>query len=150
MKRLRSILLGILGLCLLISLLLIMWPEGPLDLSKDEEPFRSMVLPPKSAIGLSYMDGGSAAMRLIDNKGMEYYITFPINYDGILDSYPQAYYGEINDSKMILLKDPSRAKVVVSRLLRDFGKEDSYGSVKFVRYALTHRIIPFKIRHFFN
>ena len=48
MKRPHPILLTFVVLLLVVPLVLMMWPEGPLDLSKDEEPFRSMVLPPKS------------------------------------------------------------------------------------------------------
>lgn len=150
MKRRRSILLTILALLLVVPLVLMMWPEGPLDLSKDEEPFRSMVLPPKEVIAYTYMDGGSAEMRLIDKTGIEYRVRFPIDYDGILDSHPKAYNGDINAPKMVLLKNPARAKVIVVRLLRENGKEDEYGQRKIVLRALTHRTIPFRVRRFFD
>jgi hypothetical protein len=123
MKRLKPILVLAAALLLIVPLALSLRKPAPLDLSKDEEPFKSMVLPPKSVIGLYYMDGGSVSMRLIDKSGIEYYITFPITYDGILDSHPKAYYGEINDS-MVLLKNPARAKVIVLRILKDFGIKD--------------------------
>lgn len=150
MKRRHSILLTIVALLLVVPLILMMWPQGPLDLSKDEEPFKSMVLPPKSVSGITYMDHGSAAMHLIDKSGIEYHITFPIDYDGILDSYPKAYYGEINDPKMALLKDPARAKAIVVRLLRDHGNEDQDNSRDRVLRALTHRTIPFRVRRIFD
>ena len=146
MKRPHPILLTIVALMVVVPLVLMMWPEGPLDLSKDEEPFRSIVLPPKSVMATTYMDHGSAAMRLIDNTGNEYWITFPIDYDGILDSHPKAYHGEINDPKMTILKNPGRAKAIVVRLLREYGKKDECDPN--VIRALTHRTIPFKVSRF--
>lgn len=149
MKRRHSIFLAILTLLLAIPLVWMLWPEGPLDLSKDEEPFRSMVLPPKEVIACTYMDHGSAAMRLIDKTGTEYWITFPIDYDSILDSHPKAYHGEIN-APIVLLKNPARAKAIVVRLVRDYAKEDESGCRKSVLRALTHRTIPFRVRRFFD
>ncbi len=107
----------------LISITMLFRKPAPLDFSGDEEPFRSMVLPPKSVIGLSYMDGGSVSMLLIDKSDLEYYITFPITYDGILNSHPKAYSGEIN-GPMILLKNPARAKVIALRMLKEYGIKD--------------------------
>ena len=127
-----------------------MRPEAPLDLSQDEEPFRSMVLPPKEVIACTYMDHGSAAMRMIDKSGTEYWITFPIDYDGILDSHPKAYHGDINAPGMVLLKNPGRAKAIVVGLLREYGKEDEYGQKKIVVRVLSHRTIPFRVRRFFE
>lgn len=150
MKQRRTIVLTLVLLVLLVvPLVLMMWPDGPLDLSKDEEPFNSMVLPPKSVIAVTYMDHGSAAMRLIDQKDVEYWITFPINYDGLLDSHSKAYQGEIN-GKMVLLKTHRRAKAITVRLVRDYAREDEYGCKKIVLRALTHRTIPFRIQRFFE
>jgi hypothetical protein len=150
MTRRTSILLTIVVLFLATMLVLFLRPPEPLDLSKDEEPFRSMVLPPKSVVPTTYMDHGSAAMRLIDKKGIEYWVTFPIDYTGFLDSHPKAYHGEINDQKMVLLKDPARAKAIVVRLLRDYANEDEYECRKSVVRALTHRTIPFRVRRLFD
>jgi hypothetical protein len=137
MKRRKPILLIAASLLLIIPLALFLRNSAPLDLSKDEEPFRSIVMPPKSVIGLYYMDGGSVSMRLIDKSGREYYITFPIDYDGVLDSHPKAYYGEINDS-LVLLKNPARAKVITLRLLNDFGiKDDENSSTSIAIYELS-------------
>ena len=66
MKRPHPILLTVLALLVVVPFVLMMWPEGPLDLSKDEEPFRSMVLPLKSVSGDIVMDGGSVVVELID------------------------------------------------------------------------------------
>lgn len=149
MKRRHSILLTVLALLLVVPLDRMMWPEGPLDLSKDEEPFRSMVLPPKSVIATTYMDHGSIAMRLIDRNDVEYWITFPIDYESLLDSHPTAYQGEIN-GKMVPLKDTGRAKAITVCLVRDYAPEDENGCKQRVLRALTHRTIPFKVRRFFE
>ena len=141
--------MAIVAVLLIVLSAWIMWPEGPLDLSKDEEPFKSMVLPPKEVIACTYMDHGSAAMRLIDKTGTEYWITFPIDYESILDSHPKAYHGEIN-APMVLLKNPARAKTIVVRLVRDYTKEDEFGQRKIVLRALSHRTIPFRVRRFFD
>lgn len=107
-----------------VTLILFSRKPAPPDLSKDEEPFRSMVLPPKSVIGLCYMDGGSAAIYMIDKNGVEYEIIFPIDYDGVMNAHPTAYHKNITDPKTIGLKDPQRAKVIVLRLLKDYGIKD--------------------------
>ena len=119
MKRRHAIVLAIATL-LLACVLWMIWHEGPLDLSNDEEPFRSMVMPPKSVLGESYMDGGSIAVIIVDRNEVEYEITFPIDYHGIRNAHPTAFHGNINQ-KMIPLKDPARAKQIVLRLLRDHG-----------------------------
>ncbi len=137
MKRRKPILLIAASLLLVIPFALFMRKPAALDLSKDEEPFRSMVLPPKSVIGLCYMDGGSVSMRLIDKSDREYYITFPIDYDGVADSHPKAYSGEINAS-LVLLKNPARAKVITLRLLKDYGiKDDENTSTSAAIYELS-------------
>lgn len=97
------------------------WKQGPLDLSRDEEPFCSIAMPPKSVLGQGYMDGGSVAVIVIDHNGKHHEITFPIDRDGIRNAYPTAFWGNINDPKMIPLKNPARAKVIAIRLLRDHG-----------------------------
>lgn len=97
------------------------WKPAPLDLSKDEEPFRSIAIPPKSVFGQCYMDGGSVAVLVMDRNGAKHEITFPIDYDGIRNPYPTAFWGNINDPKMVPLKNPVRAKEIAIRLLRDHG-----------------------------
>lgn len=128
MKR-RNFLLIVSGVFLLSAVILLMWPAEPLDLSKDEEPFKSMTLPPKTVYGLGYMDGGSVAVVIIDQLDVRYEITFPIDYDGIRNAHPTAYNGNINDPKMILLKDPARAKAIAIRLLDEYGSEIIYKGV---------------------
>lgn len=149
MKRPKVILLTIAVLILAAILFLYLSPEGPLDLSNDEEPFRSMVLPPKSVEVASYMDHGSAAMRLIDQNDVEYWITFPIDYDSFLDSHPLAFEGQFG-SKMTPLKNSARAKKIAARLIRDYAREDEYGQKKIVLRVLTHRTIPFRIQRLFE
>jgi len=97
------------------------WKPWPLELSKDEEPFRSIAMPPKSVFGQCYMDGGSVAVIVIDHDGKHHEITFPIDRDGIRNAYPTAFWGNINDPKMIPLKNPERAREIAIRLLRDHG-----------------------------
>ena len=127
MKRKHAIVLAI-AVLLLACVLWMFQHEGPLDLSNDEEPFRSMAMPPKTVLGTSYMDGGSIAVIIIDRNGAQYEITFPIDYDGIRNAHPTAFHGNINDRKMVPLKDPARAKQIVIRLLRDHGARVSHPS----------------------
>lgn len=95
--------------------------QAPLDLTHDEEPFCSIAMPPKSVLGVGYMDGGSVAVIVTDHNGAKHEITFPIDYDGIRNPYPTAFWGNINDPKMIPRKNPERAKEIAIRLLRDHG-----------------------------
>lgn len=145
-KRLRTILLIVFGLLVVIPLLLMMLPEGSLDLSKDEEPFRSMVLPPKSARGFGYMDagpdGGSIGFELIDKTGAKFEINFPIHYDGGLNPRPEAFCGNINDRSQIPLKDTRRAKVIVIQLLKQYGPvKDEYHSTENAIIDLSEPIV---------
>lgn len=97
------------------------WKQGPLDLAKDEEPFPSIAMPPKSVFGQCYMDGGSVAVLVIDRNGAKHEITFPFDRGSIRNPYPTAFWGNINDPKMVPFKNPVRAKEVAIRLLRDHG-----------------------------
>ncbi|MES2660895.1 MAG: hypothetical protein V4689_19875 [Verrucomicrobiota bacterium] len=125
MKRWRSILLTILALLLVVPLVLMFWPEGPLDLSKDEEPFRSMVLPPKLVKGIYYMDGGSVTMWVTDQHDVRRAISFPIDYTGIITRHPSAYEGEHFDyGNVPELKNPRRAKAIMIRLFREYGNKN--------------------------
>jgi hypothetical protein len=143
MKRAHAIILAISAL-LLASVLWLFWHDGPLDLSDDEEPFRSIVMPPKMVLGGTYMDGGSVGVIIIDRNGAQCEITFPIDYDGIKNAHPTAHHGNINDKKMVPLKDPARAKQIVLRLLRDHGAKpespdsDEYDGTKDAITALSN------------
>lgn len=128
MKRKPIIIVLIVALCLACAATQF-WKPLPLDLSNDEEPFRSMDLPPKAVIGAGYMDGGSVAVHVIDRTGARYEFTFPIDYGKIGNPYPTAYYGNMNDPKMVPLKDPERAKQIAIRLLKDHGIKVSHPSV---------------------
>lgn len=97
------------------------WKQGPLDLSKDEEPFCSIAMPPKSVFGQGYMDGGSVAVIVIDREGKHHEVTFPIDRGSIRNPYPTALWGNVHDPTMIPLKNPERAKEIAIRLLRDHG-----------------------------
>ena len=131
MKRRRTIFLTILALLLAIPVVWTLWPEGRLDLSKDEEPFRSMVLPPKVVYGLSGMDGGSLAMRIWDKAGGEYIIGFQYE-DRIVNAYPTAFFMNVSNGspeKPKPLRNPARAKEIVTRILRDYGNEMDGGDM---------------------
>jgi hypothetical protein len=118
------------GLSILVPFL-----NEPLDLSNEEEPFRSISMPPQAVYGTGYMDGGSVAILIVDRDGKQYEITFPIDYDGIRNPYPKAFHGNINDPKMIPLKDSERAKKVCIRLIDEYGKEMIYPNVASIDFT---------------
>lgn len=112
------------GVVLALSAVVIsMWPKPALDLSNDEAPFPSILMPPKAVYGFGYMDGGSVGVLIIDRSGTEHELTFPIDYDGILNAHPTAFSGNFNDTAMTALKNPQRAKEIAIRLIDEFGKE---------------------------
>lgn len=115
----------IIGMIALLAgtLSLLVFPKEPLDLSKEEEPFPSISMPPQAVYGSGYMDGGSVGILIVDRLGARHELTFPIDYNGFRNAHPTAYSGNINDPKMIALKDPKRAKEIAIRLLDEFGKE---------------------------
>jgi hypothetical protein len=118
----RKVILLVACLLLLIGLWWAFQPP-PLDLSKEEEPFRSMVLPPKSV-----KDGGSVTFWVTDQNNVRSAISFPIDYDGIITRYPSAYHGEIIDHwDKPSLKDSARAKAIMIWLFREYGdRSDPY------------------------
>lgn len=130
MKRLRYIILTVVALLLVISLVMILWPEGPLDLSKDEEPFKSLVLPLKSMEADIIMDGGSVRVIMNDKSGNLYVLHFYIDQDRVLNSHPTADYGTKIGGKSIPLSDAARAKKITIRLLRDFGDKRAEGMAR--------------------
>jgi hypothetical protein len=132
MKRRRSILLTIVALLLVVPLVLMMCPDGPLDLSKDEEPFRSMVLPPKSVTGDIIMDCGSVVVELIDAADKPYEIFFGIDYD--TRGHPTAHWTPGKVGKRVPLKNPARAKAISKRLWSDYALNGDEG----VRRALDY------------
>lgn len=93
-----------------------------LDLSKEEAPFPSIKMPPQVVYGSGYMDGGSIGIQIVDGAGAKFNFTFPIDYDGVRNAHPTAFFGDFN-SRMIELKDPKRAKEIIIHLLDQFGKE---------------------------
>lgn len=70
------------------------------------------------------MDGGSIGIQIVDGAGAKFNFTFPIDYDGMRNAHPTAFFGDFN-SRMIELKDPKRAKEIIIHLLDQFGKEMS-------------------------
>ena len=124
MKRLRYILLTILALLLVIPLVWSLRPEGSMDFSQEEEPFKSLVLPLKSIIGDFNRDGGSLTIQLTDKTGIIYLLDFDIDRARVPNNRPTVYYmtstGLASPSK-----DPARAKAISIRLLRDYGSKEN-------------------------
>jgi hypothetical protein len=139
MKRHRAIFLTILTLLLAIPVVWTLWPEGPLDLSKDEEPFRSMVLPPQSATGAMIMDGGSVVVKLIDGANKPYEIFFEI--DHATRGHPTASWRPGKVCNRVPLKYPARAKAISKRLMSDYGKQGDEG----IRVALNQLSVILEI-----
>lgn len=71
------------------------------------------------------MDGGSVMVLVTDHTGTQYPITFPFDHTGIRNAHPTAFHGDINAAKMVPLKNPSRAKEIAIRLLKDHAKFES-------------------------
>lgn len=132
MKR-RHFLLIALTMLLVAVTIAVLIPPAPLDLSHDEEPFKSMVLPPKKVLGFGYMDGGSVGVQLIDKTGAVFDVSFPIDYDGIANAYPTAWQGDMNHLSPKPLKDPDRAKTIAIRLLEKYGDKSDEDSVRAVK-----------------
>lgn len=116
MKRSRLL---IPALCLMIggSVMTALWPEKPLDLTQDEEPFRSIAMPPLKVIGDTTM-GGSVSLVIIDRNGISHGVTFPVADDRVFNGYPTAVHRDLH-GKETILRDPARAKQIAVRLLRD-------------------------------
>jgi hypothetical protein len=123
MKRRKPILLLAAALLLIVPLALIFRNPAPLDLSKDEEPFRSMVLPPKSVAGYRIEEGETVGMAMTDGVGIEYLISFPEDENAIMNAYPNAYLIDPAKLSSTKLKNPERAKSIVESLLKDYGTD---------------------------
>ena len=128
MKCRKPIILIAAAVLVVVLLALFLRKPAPLDLSKDEEPFRSMVLPPKLVQAGYYMDGGTVSIRVTDQRGAIRSVTFPFDHDGVITSYKSAFEGDIDNCRnKPPLKDPARAKAIMVRLLKDYGdKHDEY------------------------
>ena len=117
-KKWLLLVLVALGLGVLVYKLI---PEGTLDLSKEEEPFRSMVLPLKEVNGKYGTNESSILVRFTDSKDHEFKIWF--RTDGTLGNrYPNAV--QIGDPKVdngIILGDAARARAITVRLLKEHG-----------------------------
>jgi hypothetical protein len=130
MKR-KPVIIALIVVWCIASAVISLWPNPPLDLSHDEEPFRSLAMPPRSVKGeiLQSEDGknfDNVGVIITDNDGVRYGISFPHDPRGILSPCPTAYAGTLDDSRMSQLKDPKRAKRIAIRLLKEYGgKTDS-------------------------
>ena len=122
-KRFKPFLIA--GMVVLLAALLwsLLMPEGPLDLSKEEDLFQSISMPPQAVYASGYMDGGSVGVLIVDHLGARHELSFPIDYDGIRNPYPTAYFGNLNDPKMIPFKNPERARQIAIRLIDESCKE---------------------------
>lgn len=127
MKRQKLILWIAVVLLVACPLALLLRKPAPLDLSRDEEPFKSMALPPKSVRGDIIMDGGSVITYVIDRNGIQNVIKFPIERAATVSRYPTANYQNMANQKLIPLKDPARAKEIMFRLLKDYGDKGDQG-----------------------
>ena len=122
MKRRKYIYLILAIFFIAIPFSLILRKPSPLDLSNDEEPFKSMALPPKSVWAEYYMDGGSIVVQVIDHNGTHHVVKFPFDHDGLITSYKTAFEISSNNRKSRRpLKDTARAKKIMIRLLQDYG-----------------------------
>jgi hypothetical protein len=125
MSRRKPILWIAAVLLMAVPLALFLRKPAPLDLSKDEEPFRLMVLPPKSVTGDIIMDGGSVVEDLNDGANKTYEIFFEIDYT--TRGHPTASWRPGKVGKRIPLKDPTRAKAISKSFLRSYGKTGDEG-----------------------
>ena len=125
MKRRKPVLLLVAALLVIVPLTLLFRKPAPLDLSKDEEPFKSMVLPPKSVTGDIIMDGGSVVVELNDGANKPYEIFFEIDY--ATRGHPTASWRPGNVGKRVPLKNPTRAKAISESFLKSYGKVGDEG-----------------------
>ena len=120
------------GLCILLFGLLLaavalILRKDDLELSNDEAPFNSIVLPPKSVRGDMYMDGGSIHVNVIDADGKDFDFAFPYDYHSKAGThYRKAFHGAALSMQpgAIQLHDPERAKEIVINLLYRYADPD--------------------------
>jgi hypothetical protein len=98
-KNPRAFVIAAVILLILGMLAFSLSPNAPLHLSKDEALFPSIHMPPQAVYGMGYMDGGSVAVIIVDRLDTNFELTFPINYDGIRNAHPTAFFGNMNDPK---------------------------------------------------
>lgn len=122
--KLKHFLLLAVAACLVGFVVFCLIPDEPSDLSKEEEPFKSMVLPLKKVDVISGEDLG-IYMEVIDHSDARHRVRFEYDDDGITTGYPTASQGWDPYLKGPPLKDPSRARKIVIWLLKDFGDKNS-------------------------
>ena len=91
------------------------------NLSKEEEPFRSMAMPHKEVVSLVFDDGSDGIeVRITDALDNEFWIIFPHEAYAIITPYKTALGGntkQINAGSLSPLKTPARAKAIAIQLL---------------------------------
>ena len=94
-----------------------------LDFSKDEHPFNSMRMPPRSVTADAFLDGGSVSISVVDRTGMTFNFAFPHNDSRVGSAFTQAFYGAVHSTEpgALPLKDPARAKEIGLLLLKTYG-----------------------------
>lgn len=139
MKRKHAILLCFVLIVLAGTVYQVLKPSS-LDFSKDEEPFRSMAMPPRKVEGTCYMDGGSVTLHVVDGIGRIHDVTFPHDSLKIHGPHPTAFSGRIDDRRSIPMKNPERAKEIAIQLLRHHAvprRIPSAGNIDENKIALT-------------
>ena len=93
------------------------------DLSKDEHPFNSMLMPPRSVTADAFLDGGSVSISVVDRAGVTFNFAFPHKHSPVGSAFTQAFYGAEHSTELGALpfKDPARAKEIALLLLKTYG-----------------------------
>lgn len=95
----------------------------PVDYSKEDEPFRSMAMPPKDVFGTIWMDGGSVSIRITDRNGRIHEFILPYDHTDPWVPYPKAYSGVFDMNgylgKGTPIWDAERARFLAIRLLEN-------------------------------
>lgn len=97
-------------------------PKVP-DLSKDEHPFNSMLMPPRSVTADAFLDGGSVSISVVDRAGVPFNLAFPHKHSPVGSAFTQAFYGAKHSTEpgALPFKDPARAKEIGLLLLKTYG-----------------------------
>ena len=93
------------------------------DFSKDEHPFNSMRMPPRSVTADAFLDGGSVSISVVDSAGATFHFAFPYNDSRGGSAFKEAFYGAAHSTEpgALPLKDPARAKEIGLLLLKTYG-----------------------------
>jgi hypothetical protein len=123
MKKAQVILLMVFALLLVGGGLMVNRRSKVLDLSKDEHPFNSMLLPPRSVTADAFLDGGSVSISVVDRTGTTFHFAFPHKRSSVGSAFTQAFYGAEHSTEpgALPFKDPARAKEIGLLLLKTYG-----------------------------